>query len=111
VSDTQTRTPATEPVPSLRGHVAHPEPRDYVRIFFVLLLITLVEVSTYYVKPPRSVLIPVLLTFTIVKFTLVVLWFMHLKFDSRLYARLFLMGIAFALTLYLIVLLIFGVFS
>ena len=39
------------------------------------------------------------------------MWFMHLKFDSRLYARFFLMGIAFAITLYLIVLLIFGVFS
>ena len=111
MSDTETRTPSTEPVPSLRSHIAHPEPRDYIRIFIVLFLITVIEVSTYYVNPPRSVLIPVLLTFTVVKFTLVVLWFMHLKFDSRLYARLFLMGIAFALTLYLIVLLIFGVFS
>ena len=112
MSDTETQTPPpAQEVPSLRSHVAHPDPRDYIRIALVLFLITGVEVSTYYVKPPRAVLIPVLLTFTVVKFSLVVMWFMHLKFDSRLYARLFLMGIAFAITLYLIVLLIFGVFS
>ena len=38
---------------------------------------------------------------------LVVLWFMHLKFDSRRYARFFVMGIAGAVTLYLIVLITF----
>jgi len=111
VSDVDTRAEAPEEVRSLRPHIAHPDPRDYIRIAVVLLVITLIEVSTYYVKPPHNVLVPVLLTFTVVKVSLVVMWFMHLKFDSRLYARLFLMGIAFAVTLYLIVLLLFGVFS
>ena len=44
------------------------------------------------------------------KFALVVLWFMHLKFDDRRYARFFVMGIALACTLYLIVLITFKVF-
>ena len=39
------------------------------------------------------------------------MWFMHLKFDDRLYARFFLMGLAGAVTLYLVVLLIFKVFA
>ena len=47
----------------------------------------------------------------IVKFTLVVLWFMHLKFDNKLYARFFTGGIFFALTVYAIVLLTLRVFQ
>jgi hypothetical protein len=42
---------------------------------------------------------------------LVVLWFMHLRFDDRRYARFFVMGLAGSATLYLIVLLTFGAFS
>ncbi len=45
------------------------------------------------------------------KFLLVVLWFMHLRFDDRRYARFFVLGIAGASTLYLVVLLMFGAFS
>ena len=41
---------------------------------------------------------------------MVVLWFMHLKFDDRRYARFFVMGIAGAFTLYLIVLITFRTF-
>ena len=101
--------PAAPTVRPRRPHTAHPLPRDYVRIAIVLFIFTVMEVSTYYLDPPRAVLIPVLFLFTILKFSLVVLWFMHLKFDSRTYSRFFLMGIAGALTLYLIVLLTFGV--
>jgi hypothetical protein len=35
---------------------------------------------------------------------------MHLKFDSRLYSRFFVMGVAGAVTLYLVVLMTFKVF-
>ena len=94
-----------------RGHGAHPSPKAYIRIAIVLFVITVMEVATYYLEPPRSVLIPVLFVFTVVKFSLVVLWFMHLKFDSRVYSRFFVMGIAFAVTLYIVVLMMFGAFT
>ena len=45
------------------------------------------------------------------KFVLVVMWFMHLKFDARTYARFFVMGVVGAFTLFLIVLMTFHVFS
>ena len=77
----------------------------------MLFTITVMEVSTYYLKPSRSILIPVLFTFTVIKFALVVLWFMHLKFDSRVYSRLFIMGLSFAITLYIVVLLMFRSFT
>ncbi len=66
----------------------HPGPAQYVRIAVVLFLITLVEVAIYYIGPLRGVLVPMLLFFSLVKFVLVVLWFMHLRFDTRVrYSR------------------------
>ncbi len=89
----------------------HPSPKEYVRIAVILGLLTAAEVSIYYMNLPHGLLISMLFTFAALKFSLVVLWFMHLKFDSRTYARFFIMGIAFALTLYTAVLLTFKVFS
>ncbi len=53
-----------------------------------------------------------LLVFTMItKFALVAMWFMHLRFDDRRYSRFFLIGLALAATLYLIVLLLFQVWQ
>jgi cytochrome c oxidase subunit 4 len=73
--------------------------------------VTAAEVAVYYIEGVQEFLIPLLFLFSLVKFTLVVMWFMHLRFDSRTYARFFVMGLAGAVTLYLIVLLSFRVFS
>ena len=89
----------------------HPGPREYIRIAIILGVITAAEVAIYYIEGAKDFLIPLLFFFSFVKFTLVVLWFMHLRFDSRTYARFFVMGLAGAVTLFLIVLLIFQVFS
>ncbi|MGZ8604021.1 MAG: cytochrome C oxidase subunit IV family protein, partial [Actinomycetota bacterium] len=94
-----------------RSHTRHPSTREYVRIAIILAAVTAAEVAIYYIDALEDVLIPMLYVFAVIKFTLVVLWFMHLRFDSRTYARFFLMGLAGAVTLFLIVLLIFGTFS
>jgi cytochrome c oxidase subunit 4 len=54
--------------------------------------------------------LPVLFLLIISKFAIVVLWYMHLKFDSRRFSRFFVMGLAGAATLYLVVLISFRVF-
>jgi cytochrome c oxidase subunit IV len=91
----------------------HPSQREYVRIAIVLALVTAAEVAIYYLDwvHEHGLLIPLLFLFALVKFALVVLWFMHLRFDSRTYARFFLMGLAGALTLYIAVLLMFRTFA
>jgi len=94
-----------------RPHPRHPSTREYVRIAIVLGVVTAAEVAIYYIEALEGLLIPLLFLFSFVKFSLVVLWFMHLKFDSRTYSRFFLMGLAGAVTLYLIVLLTFRTFS
>ena len=94
------------------AHAGHPSAREYVRIFFILGAITAVEVAIYYVRDDLGGwFLPVLFTLMMSKFAIVVLWYMHLKFDDRRYARFFIMGLALAVTLYMIVLITFNVFA
>jgi len=104
------REPAP-PTPSRDRTVRHPSPKEYVRIAVVLAVVTAMEVGIYYAEVSRALLIPALLIFAVIKFVLVVLWYMHLRFDSRTYARFFMIGLAGAVTLYLVVLLTFRAFS
>jgi cytochrome c oxidase subunit 4 len=93
------------------AHAAgHPSPKEYVRIGVILFVLTALEIAASYTEVSGAVLIPTLFVLAIVKFALVVLWFMHLKFDDRRYARFFVMGLAGASILYLIVLISFKVF-
>jgi cytochrome c oxidase subunit 4 len=97
--------------PDETAHQQHPSAKEYVRIGIILAVLTGMEVVTAYSQIKHSILIPTLLLLAFVKFVLVVLWFMHLKFDARTYARFFVMGLVGAFTLYLIVLMTLGAFS
>lgn len=83
---------------------AHPGPKEYVRIGVILAVITAIEVGIYYVSSLRPLIVPLLLGLSFLKFSLVVLWFMHLKFDSRLFRRVFIAGILLAVAVYAVVL-------
>jgi cytochrome c oxidase subunit 4 len=96
---------------SAEAHGAgHPSPKEYIRIGVILFVLTGLEISASYAGVSGGILIPTLFVLAIVKFALVVLWFMHLKFDDRRFARFFVMGLAGASILYLIVLISFKVF-
>jgi cytochrome c oxidase subunit IV len=88
----------------------HPSPKEYVRIGLILGVLTALEVAASYAGVTGSILIPTLFILAVIKFALVVLWFMHLKFDDRRYARFFVMGLSGAAVLYRIVLISFRVF-
>jgi cytochrome c oxidase subunit 4 len=85
----------------------HPAPRQYVGVAVVLAIITSIEVAIYYVDALKSLLVPMLIFFSFIKFILVALWFMHLRFDSRLFRRLFVTGIVLAFLVFAVVLSIF----
>jgi cytochrome c oxidase subunit 4 len=89
----------------------HPGPAEYVKVAVVLAVATGLEVALYYLNLPTGVLVSLLLFFAVIKFSLVALWFMHLRFDSRLFRRLFVTGIYLATTVYLIVLVTFEAIS
>lgn len=68
---------------------AHASVKTYVLVGLVLTIITAVEVAIFYIPQLASVLIPVLLTLSAAKFVIVVLFYMHLKFDHPLFSRVF----------------------
>jgi cytochrome c oxidase subunit IV len=104
----------SERTPDTSDHAARhrgPTPKEYIRVGLILAVLTAFEVWLSYSGVNHSILIATLLTAAVVKFVMVVAYFMHLKYDDRRYARFFVMGLAGAATLYLIVLLAFKVFS
>ena len=50
---------------------------------------------------------PSLIFMMVVKFYLVVTWFMHLRFDSKLFGRMFTAGLVLAVGVYLVTLTVF----
>ena len=86
------------------AHPAHPTNRQYVKVAIFLAVVTALEVGIYYVPALEGVLVPFLVSFAVVKFVLVALWFMHLRFDNRIFRRLFLVGLITAVIVFPIVL-------
>jgi cytochrome c oxidase subunit 4 len=101
----QTETSAVAEEPEL---AAHPGPRQYVMVAIWLAIATAIEVAWYYLDIPHALFVTLLLILAFAKFSLVVLWFMHLRFDSPIFRRLFVTGLLLAITVYVIVLVIFG---
>lgn len=78
------------------GERPHPGPREYVQIASVLVIITATEVAVYYAEALRPILVPVLFVLSATKFALVAMWYMHLRFDSRLFSAFFVGGLVLA---------------
>lgn len=89
--------PLTEPDDT--GEHGHASDGLYVVIFAILFALTALEVSTYYVDF-GPLLLPTLMVLMVVKFTIVVMFFMHLKFDHRLFTWVFVSGLALAVAVY-----------
>ena len=78
----------------------HPSALEYVQIGVILAIITASEVALYYVDMNFTLLVALLMTLSVVKFAMVVLWFMHLKFDASLFSILFAGGLALAFVVF-----------
>jgi cytochrome c oxidase subunit 4 len=87
------------------GH-RHKEPTDkqYVIIALLLAVLTAIEIAATEIGPDGSLLIISLLVLMVVKFAFVILFFMHLRFDNKLFSRMFYIGLAFAVVLYSVML-------
>ena len=90
----------------------HPTWREYKWVALVLTLITVVEVWVYYTPFSKSALfVPVLLIMSAVKFGIVVLFYMHLKYDHKLFKALFTGPLMIAMATLVSLLFLFGKFS
>ncbi len=104
MSTTETLEPdqyLTEPDDT--GEHGHASDALYVKVFAVLFLITAAEVATYVVDI-GDFLLPALMVMMTVKFALVVGFFMHLRFDSRLLTWVFVAGLFLAVVVYIVTL-------
>jgi cytochrome c oxidase subunit IV len=81
------------------GH-AHPSDGRYILIALFLAVMTGIEVGLYYVDVGDA-LIPTLMVLMVVKFWTVAAFFMHLRFDSRIFRRMFAAGLILAVLVYL----------
>jgi caa(3)-type oxidase subunit IV len=81
-------------------HADHPDSTQYVAIGIILAVFTAIEVAISFASVPTSIAIPALIVLTVLKFVLVILWFMHLRFDSGWFRRLFVFGLLLALAVY-----------
>ena len=95
-------------MPEIREH-AHPSVGTYLRVAAILVILTVLEVGVFYVPAFHVVLVPTLLALSAVKFALVVLFYMHLKMDSRFFSFLF--GGPFLLAVVVLVALLFLFFG
>ncbi len=82
----------------------HPGALEYAQIGVILAIITAIEVAIYYLGLSQTVLVLFLLGFSAIKFSMVVLWFMHLKFDNRLFSSMFVLGFVLAIAIFTIAL-------
>lgn len=82
-------------------HDQHSHPvhgtRTYWIIGVILFVITALEIAAYYIEESLgSLMVPVILLLSALKFWLVVWFYMHLKYDSRIFTGIFLFPMALA---------------
>ena len=111
-----TRDESTGPVVETAPHEggtkhSHPGERQYIGIALILAVITGIEVAISYIDSVKDVRPYLLIFLSIIKFSMVVAWFMHLRFDSRLFRRLFVAGLALAIFCFTVVLTTFHVWT
>lgn len=95
-------------------HHEHPSDRQYVKIALILGALTALEVFTYFESVHNlgdAALYVILVVLMVLKFIYVVAWFMHLKFDSVLFKRIFVAGVVLALGVYLVMLTAFRIWG
>jgi cytochrome c oxidase subunit IV len=91
------------------GHEEHSD-AFYVRIAIALALITALEVALSYMDV-GALFLPTLLVLMAVKFVMVVLFFMHLRFDSKWFNMAFWAGLGLAVVVYAVALATFHFFD
>jgi cytochrome c oxidase subunit IV len=74
------------------GDRPHPPIMQYVLIAAILAIITAIEVATYYIDAIHGALVYILIVLSVLKFVIVVSYYMHLKFDNRLLTWIFGLG-------------------
>ena len=90
----------------------HPTWKEYKWVALILTLITVLDVWAYYLPSfvASPAFVPTLLVMSAAKFAIVVLFYMHLKYDHRLFRGLFTGPLIIAMATIISLLFLFGKF-
>lgn len=69
--------------------------KTYFAVFGALLVLTVLTVVVSVIGLPQPTAIIVAMIVAVIKASLVVLWFMHLKYDDRFYSLIFIISLFF----------------
>ncbi len=95
-------------------HPPHPSIAQYWKIAALLAVLTAIEVALFYIDEAYELgafNVTLLLILALLKFVIVVGWFMHLRFEKPLLNRFFTGGFTLAMILYAVVLIALGILS
>jgi cytochrome c oxidase subunit IV len=89
---------------------AHPTWSTYWKVALILTVITVGEVWAYYLPAFVSSrgFVPTLLSLSALKFVIVVMFYMHLKYDHKIFRALFTGPLLIAATILIALLFLFG---
>ncbi len=92
------------------AHGDHPTARTYLWTALFLTIVTIVEISAYYIKPweQSAIYVPSMIFMSAVKFAVVCAVYMHLKYDNKLFRNLFVGPLAIAIVTCVGLLFLFG---
>lgn len=101
-----------EHVPAHAEHIpAHPSTAVYVIVAGFLIVLTVMELTVFYVPSLGPVLVPVLLILAAAKFALVAMFYMHLKYDGSMLSAFFVFPLFIATVLLAAMLMLFAYLS
>jgi cytochrome c oxidase subunit 4 len=99
------------------AHHAHPQRsghasvRTYINVAVALAILTAIEVASLYIPGiPNTFLVTALLIMSVLKFFLVVGFFMHLRYDSPILRTLFVGPLIIAILIILALMALFSAF-
>jgi cytochrome c oxidase subunit 4 len=95
------------------GEHHHPTWKEYKWVALILFIITVAEVAAYYIPAfvASRAFVPSLIFMSVVKFAIVVMYYMHLKYDAKLFRALFVGPLAIAVITVIALLFLFGQIS
>jgi len=89
----------------------HATVQTYIKVAVVLGILTAIEIGALYVPGiPSHALVALLLVFSVIKFGLVVAFFMHLRYDNKLLTALFVGPLVIAMVIILAIMALFGAY-
>lgn len=89
----------------------HPTPSMYFKVAMTLTIITAIEVGIFYLEWLGYGIIPILVILSGAKFAMVAMFYMHLKYEHRLFSTMFVCGLVLASAVVFALMFLFNFFA